>query len=208
MRRHFQLAFPLAALATSVVAACGSAAPGQRDLGTAVASTLTALPSPTLEPTAYPTKPVFTGSYSIVLEPGVPGTITYADDLGFRTTLDFPLETASTSTTVTLIPELATEPPPGAALTGHAFVVLVLPDGQLSKGFVFPSPVLITLMYEQTFVPEGARLELLWWSGNEWIDPAEACTPPHATALDLQQNLLRSSTCYPGAFGLFSMVAN
>jgi len=208
MKLSIQFRVPLAGLMVSVIAACAVGTPEQRELETAVASTLAALPSPTPEPTAYPTKPYFTGSYSIVLDLEVPGTMTYADDLGFRTTLDFPVGTASSPTTITLVPELATEPPAGVDPTGHAFVILVSPGGQLSKGFVFPSPVQITLMYEGAFVPEDAELKFLWWSGEEWKDPAESCSPPQTTALDLQQKLLSSWMCYPGAFGLFSMSGN
>jgi len=202
---RIHVCFLLAGLTVPIIAACATRMPDEGVVGTAVAGTLAALPMPTPQPTAYPTKAIFTASYSILLDPGVSGTMTYADALGFTTTLDFPGETASTPTTVTLIPELATDPPTGASPAAHAFVVLVLPGGQLSKGFVFPLPVQVTITHEGAFLLGDDELRFLWWSGEDWTDPAQSCNPPKTTSLDLEQNALRSWMCYPGAFGLFSM---
>jgi hypothetical protein len=197
-------------LITSAALVACSVAPSTGTFQTAMAATLTALPSSTPnptsrpEPTPFPTKVLFNESYTIDLDPAAPASVIYADDLGVRSQLDFPAGSSSAAAMVTLIPELASSPDPGLVPTGHAFILLVSTAGQLDKSFVFERPVTITLTYDEGALIQEQSLQFLWWSGEQWQDPGSSCAPALAAEWQPQTNTIRAATCSPGAYALFT----
>jgi len=196
-------------LITSATLIACSVAPSTTTFQTAMAATLTALPSSTPnptsrpEPTPFPTKVLFTESYAIDLDPAAPASVVYADDLGVRSQLDFPVGASRAAVKVTLIPELASSPDPDLVPTGHAFILLVSTAGQLDKSFVFERPVAITITYDEGALIQEQSLQFLWWSGEQWQDPGSTCAPTASAEWQPQTNTIRAVTCSAGAFALF-----
>jgi len=148
-----------------------------------------------------------TSATFITLTPGTAATLIYTDAQGSPTWLDFPANAVVQTTTITLIPELATGPRPDFVFGQHAFNLLASRDGMLVKDLSFNVPVTVTMYYTDTDVqsmPDESLFKLYWWSGWDWRDAGHTCVPESAYAHDVTNNVINTAICDPGQYGLFA----
>ena len=151
--------------------------------------------------------PPMQNTISITLTPGLVASLVYTDAQGLPTQFDFPGNAITQTTTIILTPELLTSPRPDFILTGHAFELVASHDGQLDKAFVFSAPVTVTVRYSNNdvqTVPNEDQLTLYWWSGYDWLDAVNTCSPASFYIREPNDNRISISFCSPGQLGLFA----
>jgi hypothetical protein len=142
---------------------------------------------------------------STVLTPGTGTSLTYTDTQGLPTSLDFPAEAVTQTTTIVLTPTLA-QGGAGFAFTGHAFDLAAFQGGSQQPGFTFGAPVTVTIHYSDDdvrVVTDESQLVLQWWTGSEWRDAVETCEPASSYSRDIANNVLSLPICRMSRFGLF-----
>lgn len=142
---------------------------------------------------------------TVLLIPGVQSQITYQEVQGTVTTIQFPQDAVTITTTLVLTPTLANA---GWDLkfTGHAFdMITSLSEKQISN-FSFNAPIALTIEYSdfdlKTVTDES--LLLIKWKGElGWEDAALTCDPPGSYSRYLSDNLISLPVCKTGLYGLF-----
>jgi hypothetical protein len=139
------------------------------------------------------------------LTPEAAGTLTFTSTQGLPTQLTFPTGTVAHTTTLCLTPTL-TAAQAGAVLIGDGFEVAAYQDGVLQPDFAFGQPVTVDLRYSGSDVQpvsDQAQLLLQRWTGTQWVDVAEECTPPASYDRLPAENRVSISICSTGQFALF-----
>lgn len=142
---------------------------------------------------------------SITLASGLEARLTYTDTQGLPTSLDFPPDAVTQTTTVALTPTLASGGT-GYAFAGHAFELAAYQGGSLQSGFTFGGPVTVTVHYSDSdvrTVTDEERLALWWRNGGEWQDAAQTCEPTSSYSRDVANNALSVPICHLSLFGFF-----
>jgi hypothetical protein len=148
----------------------------------------------------------------------LPASLTYTDTQGLPTTIEFPADAVTQTTTIksstaeatqgitlVLTPTLATGGA-GLAFAGHAFNLAVYRNGNLQPGLTFNKPVTITIYYSAPdirVVSDEGQLSLRWWTGSEWENAADTCTPPSTYNRDSANGVLSVPICHLSLFSLF-----
>jgi hypothetical protein len=142
---------------------------------------------------------------STTLTPGVATSLTYTDTQGLPTTLDFPPDAVTQTTTVFLTPTVVSRQA-GYAFAGHAFELAAYRTGTLQPGLVFSAPVSVALHYSDwdvRVVTDELELELWWRMDGGWQDAAQTCDPATDYDRDAAGNVLGVPICRVGGFALF-----
>jgi hypothetical protein len=142
---------------------------------------------------------------STTLTPGVAASLTYTDTQGLPTTLDFPADAVTQTTTVFLTPTVASRQA-GYAFAGHAWELAAYRGGELQPGLVFSAPVSVTLHYSDEdvrVVTDELELALWWRLDGGWQDATQTCDPATAYDRNAAGNVLSLPVCRVGGFALF-----
>ncbi len=205
-------------LALSFLSACSS--PSQvASLQSAVAETLTTMPTQTAYPTytlyptytplpppPYPTKNPYFQSFSVRLFPGIEASLIYASETGTEIWLDFPKDATSQPARAMLIPGLTSSYPPSLVYNGDAFELLTGLGDQMEgfKGFTYNAPISVTIKFAGS--QNLSTLALYYWTGD-WEKVESFCNFPLPT-IDMTNKTIKTSICSPGAFAIFAQNGN
>ena len=147
----------------------------------------------------------------------LPASLIYTDTQGLPTTIEFPADAVTQTTTIesstavaaqamtlVLTPTLVTGGA-GLAFAGHAFNLAVYRNGNLQPDLTFTKPATVTIHYSAAdigVVSDEGQLALWWWTGSEWENVTDTCTPPSVYNRDLANGMLSVPTCHLSLFSL------
>ncbi len=111
---------------------------------------------------------------AVTVTPGEGGVLVYTDTQGLTTTVEAPA--GSVTDTVTLIYTPISEPvhPTSLRFAGHAFSLEAYQGAVLLPGYVFKTPITITIRYSDDDVDgiDEETLALEYWNYDAWEDIA------------------------------------
>jgi len=113
----------------------------------------------------------------VTLTPGEGGTLTYADSRGLATTVVVPPGAVSETVTLVMSPVPTPTQTGGLSFAGHAFDLTIFQGGAPVPGYVFLTPIRVTIEYCDADVVGllEEQLELQHWNGTTWVNAA--CGP-------------------------------
>jgi hypothetical protein len=113
---------------------------------------------------------VVSGQVETPVEPGQDATLVFTDTQGSQTTVEIPGEAVSEAVTLVLTAVETPTVPSGFAFAGHAFTLEAYSGDDLLPGFLFETPVTLTIEYTDADVAglDENTLELHFWDGIGW----------------------------------------
>ncbi len=145
---------------------------------------------------------ILSAPITATIEPGLASDVVYYDVQDLPTQLHLPVGTVTNSSVLEITPTLSLGTVDDE-FAGHAFRLNITNDGENSGEFL--EPVDITISYSDLdirYIAAENQLWLRWWSGGEWRDAAESCSPVSIYQRQLADNVISVAVCGVGEFSL------
>jgi hypothetical protein len=142
------------------------------------------------------------------LDPFEGGTMIYADQPGMTVTVQVPSGAVSETVTLTCEPidrPAPVPPPSGESFAGRSFTLEMFLGPKHLEGYTFLQPAEVTVYYRDTDIAglDESRLQLYYWSGSNWINAADTCSPRSVYVRDMGHNALSVPICHLSRWDMF-----
>jgi PKD repeat protein len=150
--------------------------------------------SPTVMATAWITT-IADGLATVTPEGGF---LIFTDTQGNQTSVQVGPAAVTDTVTLILAPFYTVTSPNGYAFAGHAFNLSAYVGSVQASGYVFKSPITVTINYSDPNVTglDETTLKLLYWTGSEWVDAADTCIPVSRYVYDPIRNRFVLPICH------------
>jgi hypothetical protein len=145
---------------------------------------------------------ILSAPITATIEPGVASDVVYYDVQDLPTQLHLPAGTVISTSVLKITPTLSMGTIDDE-FAGHAFGLDITDDGENIGEFLEPVDVAISYSdLDIRYIAAENQLWLRWWSGGEWRDAAESCSPVSLYQRQLADNVISVAVCGVGEFSL------